>query len=131
MSRRLQFSVRALLGAAFAIGLMLGLLHLLEKYGQKIQPTQAVVGAPITINARYVRPFGPPECVIFVEARLPSGARLMEKVAKRSWLCFYVVEFQAPPINEPFQLEVQMGEFTGSAGSRGKKLSKSQTINVH
>jgi len=131
MSRRFQFSLRRLLAVAFAIGLALGLLHLLETHGQRIEPAQAMVGAPLTLKARYVRPFGPPECILFVEAHLPSGTRLMEKVAKRSWLCFYAVEFQTSPINEPCQLEVQMGELTGSAGSRGQKLAKSQTINVH
>jgi hypothetical protein len=90
-----------------------------------------MVGAPLTIKARYVRPFEPPECILFVEVHLSSGTRLMEKVAKRSWLCFYRVEFQAPPINEPFQLEVLMGEFTGSAGSRSTKVAKRQTIDVH
>jgi hypothetical protein len=120
-----------LLGLAALVCLVLGIFHLLATYGQKIGPLEAAVGSPVTINATYVRPFGPPMCVVFVEVHLPSGARLMEKVARRSWLCFYAVEFQVPPINEPFQLEVQMGEFTGPGGSRGQKLAKSQTIDVH
>ncbi|HVW37404.1 MAG TPA: hypothetical protein VHB99_08860 [Pirellulales bacterium] len=139
MRRRFQFSLRALLGLAAGVCLLLGGKHLLETYGQRIEVEQPVVGKPIKIRARYIRLFGPSDVLIFIDVVTSTGREEgWAEGAGRSWLCCYETETEImKPVKEPCQLELTMGEITewlppNSEGLRPplKKTVKHRTLDV-
>lgn len=109
MSRRFQFSLRALLVVVTVGCLLLGGWHLLKTYGQYIEASGRLrAGERISVRGRIIRPFGPEELsynfiVYGVSSNngVPSealsrgcGHWSYAYVAKRRWFCIYTVEAQ-------------------------------------
>lgn len=98
MIRRFQFSLRALMGMVASFCLLPGSWKLLARYGQYIEATPVVVGEPIPIKGRLIRPLGPSELVCSViigeefldPLRTGVGFR-----ARRSLFCCYEFEEEA------------------------------------
>ncbi|HVX15133.1 MAG TPA: hypothetical protein VHC22_28330 [Pirellulales bacterium] len=112
MKRRLQFSLRGLLGLAALVCLSLGGRHLLETYGNSLDAEDPKAGLPIRVKARYFCLFGPTECYFDVGYETPDGSQLSDgtlgmssgELAKRSWLCLYRIESELEPVDQPCQL---------------------------
>jgi hypothetical protein len=115
MSRRFQFSLRALLGLAAIASLSLGGWHLLETYGTYVDAENPRVGEPIRISGRFVWLFGPNECHLDIGHTWAdeSGCTFSYCVGKRSWLCFYSVEQDFDPVDRPGQIEVFLNRREG------------------
>ena len=62
MTRRFQFSLRALLLVTAILCLPLGGWHLFKKYGQFIEASPIIAGQPIVVNGRLIQFFGPKRC---------------------------------------------------------------------
>jgi hypothetical protein len=118
MSRRFQFSLRALLVATLVICLSLGVWHLLETYGTSVAVENARVGAPIVVKARYFWPRGPDECTLFVGYARNDDTGCVEKYlrAKRSWLGFYTVDYELDRVDRPCQINAYFGRYEKSTG---------------
>jgi hypothetical protein len=100
MSRRFQFSLRALLGLAAVVCLLLGCWHLLTKHGQYVVATPAKIGEPITVDGQLVCFCGP--SLLYVElVGEPPLDRLVQNiyVIKRSWGCLYRLKTKIDPIS--------------------------------
>jgi hypothetical protein len=114
MSRRFQFSLRALLGLAAVVGLLLGGWHLLDTYGNRLDVDEVRIGAPVKIKAGYVCLFGPHECNLSVALESIDGSEIAPGIARvsevdlveRSWLCLYRVEWEFEPVEQPCRLIV-------------------------
>jgi hypothetical protein len=119
MSRRFQFSLRALLGFAVLACLVLAGRYLLGTYGTRLDVEIPRVGDPIRVKATYFRLFGPRECRLFVEYRIADGSLLSSgaigasqgDIIKRSWLCLYTIETELEPIDRPCSLIVRLYRF--------------------
>ncbi|HEV7222488.1 MAG TPA: hypothetical protein VGN42_07290 [Pirellulales bacterium] len=104
--RFLQFSLRGLLGFAAFACLLFGTWHWLEAYGTYVSAVNPKVGEPIRIKARYFWPFGPDECVLDVGHSWSDedGCAFKALRCRRSWLCFYNVEYDFDPVDRHCQI---------------------------
>jgi hypothetical protein len=108
MARRIQFSLRVLFGVVALASVLLGTWSLFDSYGTNVDAEDARIGAPIRITARYFRAFGPPDCGLVVGyARTDETGSMSKHLrVRRSWLCFYRVEYEFDPIERPCQITV-------------------------
>ncbi|HQU46380.1 MAG TPA: hypothetical protein PK867_26470 [Pirellulales bacterium] len=94
MSRRFQFSLRALLVAAAVVPLMLGGAHLFSGYAQYIEVGPVQVDGSTVIEGRIVRFFGPLdlEYCLEVDGRPEHEGIWSFGIARRKWLCIYPIQ---------------------------------------
>ena len=126
MTRRFQFRLRALLGTIAALCLALGIRHLLDRYGNRIDVDDAKVGMPIKVKATCFSPFGPSECLLDVGYEDESDGAF-GFVAERSWLCLYSVEYELAPVDHPCRVVVCLDQHRAGAIHPVKR----QVIEVH
>lgn len=118
MRRRFQFSLRSLLGLAALVCVLLGGWHLLETYGTSVEVVNPRIATPIRIRGTYFWPFGPRECTLYVGYSRSDDTGCVQKYlrAKKSWLCFYSVEYELDPVSRPCQIQAHFGRYEHSTG---------------
>jgi hypothetical protein len=117
MSRRFQFSLRGLLGIAAVVCAAFGGIHLLNAYGSWIEVSDLAVGKPVIVKGRYIRLFGPPKLLIFIQIKEPKpkgrfgyyGSCVGSR--QRRWLCLYSLEAEFARLDEPCELRAELGDF--------------------
>lgn len=119
MSGRFQFSLKALLGLTAIVCLSLGGWHLLETYGTSIEAVNPRIGMPIRLKGSYFLPFGPDECTLSTGYSRTDDTGSIQKYlrAKRSWLCFYSVEYELDPVDHACQIEIYLTRYESSTDS--------------
>jgi hypothetical protein len=120
MRRRFQFSLRALLGLAAAVCVVLGGHHLLVKYGQYVVAKPAGIGEPISIDGQLVWLCGPR--LLYVElVSEPRLDRLVRNiyVLKRSWGCLYRLKTTIDGISHAGHHEILLRMQPSTIGVRG------------
>lgn len=116
MRRRIQFSLRGLIGFVAIVCVLLGGWHLLDTYGTHVDAGVTRIGAPIRINGTYFCPFGPRDCGLVVGYARDDDDGSIEKYlrARRSWLCFYSVEYEFEPVDRACQIIVFLRRYEKS-----------------
>lgn len=116
MARRFQFSLRVLLGVVVFASLVLGGWRLFGHYGTYVDAENVRIGAPIRIKASYFCAVGPYDCGLVVGYARADEAGSVSKYlrAKRSWLCFYSVEYELDPLDRPGDILVFLQRYEGS-----------------
>ena len=119
MTRRFQFSLRALLAFAAVICVLLGGWHLLQTYGNRLDVENPRLGAPIRVKATYFCPLGPSQCHLSLGYMTADGSQLSDgtlgrsagDMIKRSWLCLYSMESELEPVDQPCQLIIEFKRY--------------------
>ncbi|HET6879095.1 MAG TPA: hypothetical protein VFI31_03005 [Pirellulales bacterium] len=100
MSRRFQFSLRAVLLAMLLICLPLGAWQLLKTSGQYIEADQCKLGTPFSVKGRIIRPTGPQQLSYHFRIEERNGQCLINMfvtgAAKKAWPGTYAVDTEIP-----------------------------------
>ena len=112
MTRRFQFSLRALLGAAVVVCLLLGGWHLLWTYGQYVEAEPAKLGRSFSVKGRILRPAGPQELAYHFRIERPDGVCLLNLfgegyIARKGWLGTYRIDTTV----ELYESDIGPGEY--------------------
>lgn len=94
MTRRFQFSLKALLGLVMVAAMMLGAVHLAERYGQFVKTTTPCSPAStLNVEGRLITFFGPKvrHVELAAETMFPDSMRysFADQMVPRSWFCMY------------------------------------------
>jgi hypothetical protein len=101
---RLQFGLRSLLGFVVVVCLLLGALHLLERYGSYLEVGRVNADNKARVKGRLVRILGPSTCRLAISGRIVgdnSAVCGLGRFVERSWLCCYEFNFASAPIKKP------------------------------
>ncbi|HEV3341559.1 MAG TPA: hypothetical protein VG125_14430 [Pirellulales bacterium] len=114
MSRRFQFSLRALLGLVTVLCLLLGGWGLLLTYGQFVAAGPITLHERIALRGRLIRMLGPkrlPYC-IWID---PDGGVFDH--AERSWLCIYTVQTETVVAHQPGRYRLTLVDLENPVGA--------------
>lgn len=108
MTRRFQFSLRALLGTVVFGCLILGAGSLLKSKGQFVRAEPTKVGEPILIRGRVILFGGPGRFEYHLSLSTDGMTLIRSDQAERSWLCLYNVEEAFEPSSEPRRYVIKL-----------------------